>query len=79
MRRSQSLYSVPSSLTESPFHKGEYSHSSHWTRENRISDSEITDSLCEEIKMLLHDSKVLDEQYKAIIRHYQNLAKNART
>ncbi|WP_316504268.1 hypothetical protein [Nitrosopumilus sp.] len=60
------------SLTKSYFHKGDYS-STQWTRENKISDFEITDLLCEEIKMILHDSRVLDKQYKLIIKYYQRL------
>lgn len=47
--------------------------STRWTRKEKMSELEIANLLCEEIQMLLRNSRMFEEQYKGMINYYERL------
>jgi len=54
-------------------------HSSKWRRETKMSGTECTRLLYEEIEALMHDNTVFHGQYSLLMNHYGKLSREVMT
>ena len=47
---------------------------SFWIREQRPSEKELLESLCNEIQTLTHESKYFEIQYRTLLNYYRGLS-----
>ena len=47
-----------------------------WTREQRPSEKELLESLCNEIQLLRYHSNMFETQYKSLQNYYQSLSRH---